>query len=93
MERLIVDKVQSYLTAENITSVDQYAFTAGRSCQSQLLKFSNEILKNTIDGNQVDVAYLDFSKAFDSVVHSKLIFKLKCIGIDGPPLLMDKIFF
>ena len=37
----------------------------------------------------VDVAYLDFTKAFDSVVHSKLLHKLKCHGFHG--LLLDWI--
>ena len=32
---------------------------------------------------QVDVAYLDFSKAFDSVIHNKLLLKLKIAGFDG----------
>ena len=32
---------------------------------------------------QVDVIYLDFSKAFDRVSHEKLLFKLQCLGIGG----------
>ena len=32
---------------------------------------------------QVDVIYLDFSKAFDRVPHEKLLFKLQCPGISG----------
>ena len=32
---------------------------------------------------QVDVTYLDFSRAFDRVSHEKLLFKLECLGIDG----------
>ena len=32
---------------------------------------------------QVDVIYLDFSKAFDRVAHEKFLFKLECLGISG----------
>ena len=35
------------------------------------------------NGNFTRVAYIDFSKAFDSVCHSKLIFKLSKMGITG----------
>jgi len=31
----------------------------------------------------VDVVYIDFSKAFDSVIHSKLILKLRNVGVGG----------
>ena len=31
----------------------------------------------------MDIIYLDFSKAFDSVSHRKLLFKLGCFGISG----------
>ena len=39
-----------------------------------------------------DVIYLDFAKAFDSVVHSKLLFKLECYGINGLTLQWIKSF-
>ena len=29
------------------------------------------------------VAYIDFAKAFDTVTHSKLLYKLRKLGIDG----------
>ena len=34
-------------------------------------------------GHAVDAVHIDFARAFDSVVHSKLIFKLSTFGISG----------
>ena len=35
------------------------------------------------EGIPVDVAYLDFAKAFDFVPHERLVCKLRAHGIDG----------
>jgi hypothetical protein len=40
-------------------------------------------VSNSSKGSQVDSVYLDFAKAFDSVVHSKLLHKLVSFGISG----------
>jgi len=37
-------------------------------------------------GNQVDVIYTDFSKAFDSLDHNALLFILDRLGVDEPLL-------
>ena len=39
-----------------------------------------------------DCIYLDFAKAFDRVSHTKLIFKLSQIGINGLYFKMDCTF-
>ena len=43
-------------------------------------------------GYATDVIYFDFSKAFDSVPHVRLLSKLKAYGIDGPLLKWFKSF-
>jgi len=42
------------------------------------------------EGKPVDVIYLDFSKAFDSVSHSILLEKLVAHGLDGHTLCWVK---
>ena len=44
------------------------------------------IARSTVQGRQTDIAFLDFSKAFDSVLHSHLIRKLDHSGMKGPLL-------
>ena len=33
-------------------------------------------------GNNTDIAYLDFAKAFDKVPHARLLVKLKALGVN-----------
>ena len=52
----------------------------------QLLDTVHGITSAIDRGVQTDVAFLDFSEAFDSVSHPHLISKLDQIGIKGPLL-------
>ena len=54
-----------------------------RSTILQLLTVMNEWTEALDDGIQIDTVYLDFSKAFDSVPHKRLIKKLEGYGIKG----------
>ena len=60
----------------------QHGFRAKHSTVTQLLTFLHELYLN-FDGNlEQVVAYLDFSKAFDSVDHSTLLSKIIHFGFD-----------
>ena len=61
----------------------QHGFLKGRSTVTQLTQFFHEIGSIIDAKGQVDVLYLDFSKAFDSVPHDLLILKLKTFGFTG----------
>ena len=43
-------------------------------------------------GTPIDIIYTDFSKAFDKVLHNKLFFKLRSLGIKGNLLQWIKDF-
>ena len=65
-------------------SVKQFGFLSGRSSTMQLLQCYSQVVQAFEDGNSVDVLYLDIRKAFDSVPHEELLFKLWRLGITGP---------
>jgi retron-type reverse transcriptase len=67
----------------NILYPLQHGFRKGRSCETQLIEFVDDISKNLQEGRQTDILIMDFAKAFDKVNHSLLIHKLRYYGIDG----------
>ena len=64
----------------------QHGFVKGRSTITQLLDTVHRIVRTIDQGDQTDIAFLDFCKAFDSVSHAHLIRKLDQSGIKGPLL-------
>ena len=54
-----------------------------RSCLSQLLEHHLEVLDMLEMGENVDIVYLDFAKAFDKCDINILLHKVKALGITG----------
>ena len=72
LEHIIVSQIMDHLDSQTILHENQHGFRAKRSCESQLLMTTDDISKSMNSGNQVDMAILDFSKAFDKVSHERL---------------------
>ena len=89
----IVSKIQEKCVARklvphisDILHTAQYGFQAGVSCASQLVEVFHDIASVLDKGKETDIIYLDFSKAFDSVCHARLLCKLNNVGVSGPLL-------
>ncbi|CAB4005967.1 Hypothetical predicted protein, partial [Paramuricea clavata] len=61
----------------------QHGFLRGKSSVTNLLEAINYIGRILDNGGQVDTIYLDMSKAFDRINHTKLITKLRNYGFGG----------
>ena len=70
----------------------QHGFVKATSCTTQLLHVYDVIVKTLDKGEQTDIIYLDFSKAFDSVNHELLIHKCNTLGIRGSLLNWIKAY-
>ena len=81
MEHIVVSNIRRHLDLNNILSDSQHGFRNKRSCESQLISFTHDLFNSVSGGGQVDVAVLDFSKAFDKVPHRRLMEKLSFYGI------------
>ena len=73
----------THLDNNNILYDLQHGFRSKRSTETQLLAFTQDVLKNLRKGTQTDVIIMDFAKAFDKVSHWRLALKLKNYGITG----------
>jgi ribonuclease P/MRP protein subunit RPP40 len=64
-----------------MTSFSQHGFQARRSTVTNLLSVTHFLQVNLDARKQIDVIYMDFSKAFDRVDHKLLLTKLDSFGI------------
>ena len=83
LERIMLDALLKHIKRNKIISCDQHGFQAGCSCITQLLECCYDWIENLDEGIGTDVIYLDFAKAFDSVSHTHLLYKLRYYGIKG----------
>ena len=67
MERIIRDQIVEHMSRYDFFSPFQYGFVSGKSCVTQLLEFLDDIIESLDQGDDIDIIYLDLSKAFDKI--------------------------
>lgn len=83
LEHIICKFILNHLEKYNIFTHLQHGFRSGHSCETQLINTMHDIMKSNDKKEQIDLVILDFSKAFDTVPHRKLLHKLSNYGIRG----------
>ena len=84
--------MNEYLEETQLLSETQFGFRARFSTTDALLYATETIRKNLDDGENVAAAFLDLSKAFDSISHEILLNKLKEYTFDPMSISMIRSF-
>jgi Reverse transcriptase (RNA-dependent DNA polymerase) len=92
MEAVIKEQLLSYLLQHSLISKHQHAFIRKHSTASNLLECVNDWTIALNCKQYVDVIYIDYARVFDSVVHSKLMLKLRQFGIHDKLLAWLQMF-
>ena len=86
MEQIVLGEITRHVHGIHGIRPSQHAFMEGRSCLSNLISFYDRVTRLVDEGRAVDVVYLVFSKAFDTVSHNILLGKLAARGLDRYPV-------
>ena len=92
LEHILASNIVKHLDGQGLMYDLQNGFREKMSCETQLIMLIEDLARNASVGKQTDIILLDFSKAFDKVNHSKLLWKLHQYGIRGRELAWIQSF-
>ncbi|CAB3993425.1 Hypothetical predicted protein [Paramuricea clavata] len=82
LERCVLNSFKERL--REVVKECKHGCLNGKSCASNLLEVLHHIGSLLDNGSQIDVVYMDMSKAFDKVCHSRMLQKLRAFGFGVP---------
>ena len=81
-----------YLRVNRLISRQQHGFLLRHSTVTNLLQSVNDWTLALNNRQNVAIAYIDYAKAFDVLIHVKLLHKLSAYGIAGDLLAWIRAF-
>lgn len=82
-EHIVHSHVMKHMILHSIIDDRQHGFRPGHSCETQILSILEHWTSSLDVRSEVVAILLDFSKAFDSVPHERLLLKLQHYGVSG----------
>ncbi|XP_028166266.1 uncharacterized protein LOC114357040 [Ostrinia furnacalis] len=82
-EKAMFERLYNYITREKILKNEQFGFRKGFSTTLACFNLMKYVTESINDGVPLVAIFLDLSKAFDFVNHTKLLNKLHSYGIRG----------
>ncbi|KAG6938185.1 hypothetical protein G0U57_007088, partial [Chelydra serpentina] len=85
-ETIVKNKIVRHIDEHNLLGNSQHGFCKGKSCLTNLLELFEGVNKHMDKGDPENIVYLDFQKAFDKILHQRLLRKSSSHGIRGKVL-------
>ena len=83
LEKVMYNRVNAFLTKHKIFYKYQFGFRKNHAAADALNEVIDFIYKSLDEGNFLFGIYIDLKKAFDTVQHRTLLYKLQHYGIRG----------
>ena len=91
-EKLLYKRLYSFLVSKNVLYENQFGFRKNHSTSHAINHSVNYVVSKIEEKKHVIGIFLDLSKAFDTICHSKLLIKLENFGIRGNCLNLLKSY-
>ena len=82
-EKIVLTRLVYHCDKHNILPHNQCGFRKGRSTTDHMVKLTNHIKRQFSKRKSTLATFFDVKKAYDTVWHAKLLYKLNNIGISG----------
>ena len=83
LERIICEDIIAHLKTNNLIARQQHGFITGKSTVTNLLEALDIWTEALSHSLPVDVVFLDYAKAFDTVPHERLLAQVQALGVNA----------